>query len=243
MDDIAATGHGPDDTIAVRDRIVAAAAALLAEGGREALTTRAVAVQAGVQAPTIYRLFGDKEGLLDAVAEHGFAAYLKEKRPADPGVDPVESLRAGWDLHIGFGLANPAIFAIMYGDPRPGKSSPAADKAYAMLQQRMRTLAAAGRLRVSEAQAVNVARAAGCGMVFTLLAMPETERDPDLSAVMREAMIDAITVAAPADEAPGVASTAITLRALLPEADGLTDGERVLLAEWLDRLSTPPKRR
>ena len=36
---------------------MAAAAGLLASGGRDALTTRAVAAAAGVQAPTIYRLF------------------------------------------------------------------------------------------------------------------------------------------------------------------------------------------
>ena len=55
-----------------RDRILAEAVDLLARGGREALTTRAVAAAAGVQAPTISRLFGDKQGLVDAVAEHGF---------------------------------------------------------------------------------------------------------------------------------------------------------------------------
>jgi AcrR family transcriptional regulator len=52
------------------------------------VTTRAVAEAAGVQAPTIYRLFGDENGLLDAVAEHGFASYLEDKRPAGPGRRP-----------------------------------------------------------------------------------------------------------------------------------------------------------
>ena len=60
-----------------RQRIVEAAARLLEEGGREAVSTRAVSAAAGVQAPTIYRIFGDKRGLLDAVASHGLAAYLK----------------------------------------------------------------------------------------------------------------------------------------------------------------------
>src|SRR4051794_36006940 len=53
-----------------RDRILQAAARLLAEGGREAVSTRAVSRAAGVQAPTIYRQFGDMQGLLDAVASH-----------------------------------------------------------------------------------------------------------------------------------------------------------------------------
>ena len=60
-----------------RERIVEAAAALLAQGGREAVSTRAVSAAAGVQAPTIYRIFGDKQGLLDAVASRGFAEYVR----------------------------------------------------------------------------------------------------------------------------------------------------------------------
>jgi AcrR family transcriptional regulator len=57
------------------------------------VTTRSVALAAGVQPPTIYRLFGDKDGLLDAVAEHGFAHYAANKRPADP-ITAAVTLRA-----------------------------------------------------------------------------------------------------------------------------------------------------
>jgi AcrR family transcriptional regulator len=232
MDGATATEAGQDG----RDRVLAAAVALLARGGREALTTRAVAAAAGVQAPAIYRLFGDKQGLVDAVAEHGFAAYLRQKRTDGPDVDPAEGLRIGWDLHVGFGLANPAIFAAMYGDPRPGGDSPAATRALAMLGERMRSLALAGRLRVDERRAADMVRAAACGVVFVLLETPEAERDLGLSEATREAIIAAITIAAPEPERLGLAPVATTLRALLPGADGLTDGERHLLAEWLDRI-------
>ena len=219
-----------------RDRVVAAAVALLARGGREALTTRAVASAAGVQAPTIYRLFGDKQGLVDAVAEHGFTAYLQRKRTDGPSADPIENLRLGWDLHVGFGLANPAIFAAMYGDPRPDGASPAASRALAMLRERMRSLALAGRLRVDERRAADMVRAAACGVVFILLETPEGERDPSLSKATREAVIGAITTDAPEPERLDLKPVATTLRALLPGADGLTNGERHLLAEWLDRI-------
>src|ERR1044072_7590634 len=106
-DDVnAADGH--------RERIVAAAARLLAEGGSDAVSTRAVSTAAGVQPPTIYRLFGDKQGLLDAGVAHGCAAYRADKTATDPTDDPVEDLRAGWDLHVGLGLANPALYGLMY---------------------------------------------------------------------------------------------------------------------------------
>ena len=235
MDEVTAAEAGQDG----RDRIVAAAVALLARGGREALTTRAVAAAANVQAPAIYRLFGDKQGLVEAVAEHGFTTYLRQKRTDGPGTDPVEGLRVGWDLHVGFGLANPAIFTAMYGDPRPGGTSPAAAQALAMLRKRMRFLALAGRLRVGERRAADMVRAAACGVVFILLEAPEGERDPVLSEATREAVIAAITTDAPEPERLGLAPVATTLRALLPGANGLTEGERHLLAEWLDRMVRP----
>ena len=43
------------------------------------MTTRGVAEAAGVQAPAIYRFFGDKDGLLEAVAEHVMATYVSAK--------------------------------------------------------------------------------------------------------------------------------------------------------------------
>ncbi len=218
-------------------RIVSAAADLLAREGRDAVTTRAVAAAAGVQAPTIYRLFGDKEGLLRAVAEHGYAAYLGGKQVRAVSDDPVADLRAGWDVHVGFGLANPALYALMYGDPRPGRPAPADEDSRRILRAHLRRVAAAGRLRVSERRAENLVLASGNGIVFTLLAMPEDERDLRLVDDAREAVIAAITTDAPAVREPGPRGAAIALRAALPELDGLSPAERAMLAEWLDRLA------
>jgi len=220
-----------------RERIVAAAAGLLAVGGREAVSTRAVSAAAGVQAPTIYRLFGDKQGLLEAVAAHGFTAYLNDKTDMEPSDDPVEDLRTGWDLHVGFGLANPALYSLMYGDPRPGASAPAAVAAAEVLAGHIRRIAEAGRLRVSEERAAHLAHAAGCGTTLTLIALPENRRDPALSDTAREAVIAAITTDAPGAATPGPVSAAIALRAVLPQTAALTLHERALLQEWLDRIA------
>ncbi|MFC7739831.1 TetR/AcrR family transcriptional regulator [Nocardiopsis composta] len=112
-----------------RRRILEAAAGLLAEGGPEAASTRAVAAAAGVQAPTLYRLFGDKQGLLEALAAHGFERYLADKQELGATDDPVADLRRGWDLHVDFGLARPALYVLMYGTPgraaaRPPRTTP-----------------------------------------------------------------------------------------------------------------------
>ena len=220
-----------------RAHIVSAAARLLASGGRDAVSTRSVAAAAGTQAPAIYRLFGDKDGLLDAVAEYGFSSYLADKEATPAGSDPVEDFRAGWDLHVGFGLANPALFSLMYGDPRPGRQSPAATAAFQVLRQRIHTIAAAGLLKVSDYLAADLVHAAGIGTVLALLAIPEDRRDMRLSRLACDAVIAAITTVAPAIANPGPAAAAIALRATLPEAAVLTEGERHVLREWLARLA------
>lgn len=223
----------------IRERIVAAAAGLLAEDGRDAVSTRAVSVAAGVQAPTLYRLFGNKQGLLDAVAAHGLTTYLNSKSDRTPSADPVDDLRAGWDLHVGFGVANPALYTLMYGEPRPDASPPAAAAAAAVLAFHIRRIAQAGRLRLSEDHAAHLVHAAGCGTTLTLIAMPADRRDSALSHTAREAVIAAITTDAPAPAEPGPVAAAVTLRAVLPQTTTLTVHERGLLSEWLDRIIGP----
>lgn len=226
-----------DDHGDVRTRILEAATALIAAGGRDAATTRAVCAAANVQAPTIYRLFGDKRGLLDAVAEHGLAAYVAQKAVREPHADPLQDLRDGWDLHIGFGLSNPGLFAIMSGDPRPRTSSPAFSAGVEVLQRRIKRLALAGRLRVSEERALALVQAAGVGTVITLLTQPPAQRDLGLSETAREAVVAAITGQSVARADSGPSGAAAGLRASLEKTTVLTAGERHLLEELLDRIA------
>ena len=84
-------GAGDEDTQRhrIRETILTAASELIAEGGAAAMTTRAVAMRAGVQAPTIYRLFEDKQGLVRAVAAHVLETYARSKDVADDDDDPL----------------------------------------------------------------------------------------------------------------------------------------------------------
>ena len=229
-----------DDGVRVEDvraRIVAAASGLIASGGRDAATTRAVAAAAAVQAPTIYRLFGDKRGLLDAVAEHGLAAYVAEKAVREPHPDPIQDLRDGWDMHVAFGLAHPGLFAIMSGDASSRPLSPAAAAGLDVLRRRIRNIALAGRLRVSEARAVALLQSVCVGTVLTLLDQAAERRDPGLPEAAREAVVAAITGEAAAPPGPGPSGAAAALRASLDRTSVLTGGERRLLEELLDRIA------
>jgi AcrR family transcriptional regulator len=238
---IIANVNGPNQ-VSSRDRtraqLLEVAAHLLATEGPDAVTTRAVALAAGVQAPTIYRLFGDKNGLLEAVAEHGFASYLARKPPLGADADPVESLHAGWELHVGFGLANPEVFRLMYTALRSPQGQAAAANGTGILRARVRRVAEAGRLRVTERRAVDLIRAAGTGVVFTLIDQAEDERDDTLADTAWESVCATILVDQSTTAVTGPAAAAVTLRAALPDLTTvLTVAERALLSDWLDRIA------
>jgi AcrR family transcriptional regulator len=225
----------------IRVQLVEVAAHLLATGGPDAVTTRSVALAAGVQAPTIYRLFGDKSGLLDAVVEHGFASYMARKH-LDPDSDPVESLRAGWVLHIGFGLANPELFRLMHTAPRIPRGRAAAATGAGVLLARVHRVAEAGRLRVPERRAVELIQAAGTGVVFTLIGQATGERDDTLADTAWESVCATILTDASTAAVAGPAAAAVTLRATLPALTALTAAERALLGDWLDRIAESQRR-
>jgi AcrR family transcriptional regulator len=219
-----------------RAHLVEIAAELLATAGPDAVTTRSVALAAGVQAPTIYRLFGDKSGLLDAAVEHGFASYVARKH-LDPDADPVESLHAGWELHVGFGLANPALFRLMHAALRTPEGRAVVATGIGVLRARVHRVAEAGRLRVTERRAVELIQAAGTGVVFTLIDQPDDERDDTLADTAWESVCATILTDQGTAIITGPAAAAVTLRATLPDLTALTAAERALLGDWLDRIA------
>ena len=240
----AETSAPADARTGTRDRIVDVAADLLRAEGRAAVTTRAVAEAAGVQAPTIYRLFGDKEGLLDAVAETEMTRFAATKAvviraAAEGAVDAVDDLRAGWDATIAFALDNPELYALM-SDPARGEGSPAVRAGVALLEERVHRVALAGRLRVAEPLAVELIHAAATGALLSTIRRPAAERDRGLIDAMRDAVLDRILTPLERTRArrePGLVERAVALRAHVADADRLSAGERALLAEWLDRMA------
>lgn len=222
-----------------RAKIVDVAARLLREDGPTAVTTRRVAEAAGVQAPAIYRLFGDKDGLLEAVAEHVMAAHVSAKAAiveaaAADDIDPLDDLRAGWRQQIEFGLANPDLFRLL-SDPDRVAHSPAAQSGKRVLEARVHRIAAAGQLRVGEQCAVDLIQAAGIGVIQTLLSAPPAHRNPGLGDEMYEAVIRHILTDPPERPDNSPQATAVAFRAIAPDLDSLSDAERHLLSEWLDR--------
>jgi len=224
----------------LRARIVQTAAELLAHGGRGAVTTRAVASRAGVSPPVIFRLFGEKNGLLSAVAEYGYTRFAAAKSPLQLTADPVDDLRSAWSLAVEFGLSNPELFLLIYSEPHSEAMAAAVRAGTQRMHARIQRAAAAGRLRVEVPLAARIMQATARGAVLTRLDEPEESRDPAFITAMREAMISAVTTETATVPEPGRASAARTLKANLPGQASLSPAEHHLLTDWLDRLSAEP---
>lgn len=227
-----------------RAAIIEAAADLLAQSPSGDISTRAVCEAAGVQQPALYRLFGDKDGLLAATVDHVWDEYLGMKRSAARSADPLEDLRAGWDSHTRFALAHPNAYRLLFGSGALAQAGSAAE-AMRLLREVLDRLAAQGRLRLDPEAAAHIVMAANTGVALAMVLRPELYPDATVSTTLRDIVHDALvldaTHAAGAGDPDRVAAT--TLRSALPGTTGdlFTDREAGLLDEWLARIQTRPR--
>ncbi|MCI3273751.1 TetR/AcrR family transcriptional regulator [Streptomyces cylindrosporus] len=228
-----------------REKILEAATELLAEAPAADVSTRAVCEKAGVGAPMLYRLFGDKAGLLAAVVDRGFEEYLASKRAARPSGDPVADLRSGWDNHMRFALEHPNHYRLMYS-PELTVPPAAAQEAHALLLEILERCAAAGRLTVPPALATRMIMSANVGAALSMLTRPEQYPDPRFSERLRDALLGTLTRPAESeqageqdgrDRAVPVAAATLAARLRAEQSPVFTPAESALLEQWLDKLS------
>lgn len=213
-----------------RERLIRAAADLIAAAPGEDFSLRAVCDAVGVKMPTLYHFFGSKQGLIDAVVERGFDLYLGEKAAMESTGDPIQDIRAGWDAHVAFGLAHPGFYTLMYGKVRPGHSPAPQARASEILRGLTGRAAAQGRLVTTPERAAAHVLVANIGVTLRQIVLAEP--DPDLSAEVREGVLGAITgTASGRDDA---LAAAIEIAAASPGVLGAA--ETALLIEWLRRL-------
>ena len=101
-------------------RILEAASSCFAERGFKRATVEDIAAAAGVSRPLVYKHFGDKDALIDAVLEATFDDWLVYN--ATPFEDSAESASAGLEAKITgaveFARARPIFQAILRRDPQ-----------------------------------------------------------------------------------------------------------------------------
>src|SRR5579875_1915904 len=89
---LAESTHERSDAAANRERILGAARRVLAEQGAAGLSMNTVAAAAGVGKGTIFRRFGDRDGLTEALLDVHTAelqdGFLSGPPPLGPGAAP-----------------------------------------------------------------------------------------------------------------------------------------------------------
>jgi AcrR family transcriptional regulator len=130
----------------LRQALIAAAEAILAEEGLEALSLRAAARRAGVSPAAPAHHFASLKGLLTEVAILGFEALTEEleKGNARGGADPVARLREQGIGYVRFALSYPGRFLLMFRRERLNQDEPhlkeAGQRAFALLEGAVRAI-------------------------------------------------------------------------------------------------------
>jgi AcrR family transcriptional regulator len=101
----------------LRDELVEAAMRVLAaHGDTERLSIRAVAAEAHVTSPTVYRHFPGRPALVRTVVETCFDRFESELTQAEQGAaDPFDALRRRCRAYVAFGERQPRLYRVMFG--------------------------------------------------------------------------------------------------------------------------------
>lgn len=122
-------------------RILDACAAVLDETGYEGLTTRAVAQRAGVPIGSVYRFFGNKRALADALAHRNLDAYAERVAARVTGVERGDwrgAVDAAFDEYLAMMRTVPGFGLVDFGipsapDAMPDANSQVAERVAALL--------------------------------------------------------------------------------------------------------------
>ncbi len=107
--------------------IKAVALALMASGGPDAITLRAIAREMGMTANAIYGYFATRDDLVTTLINDvctALADALDTAWQTTSAQDPATRIRAWADAFRNWSLANPQGFRLIFGDPVPGYVPP-----------------------------------------------------------------------------------------------------------------------
>jgi AcrR family transcriptional regulator len=171
-----------------------ATANLVAEQGVAGLSLREVARRAGVSHGAPAHHFGDKAGLLTALATQGFEMFTASQCNARDGAgsDPLQRFIATGYAYVMFAVEHRAHFEIMFRPELLRQDDPelraASDGAYAVLRGVIAEAQAAGFIPGRDPEIVAVtawAQAHGLATLWLTGNLHADERFPDLHALAR----------------------------------------------------------
>jgi AcrR family transcriptional regulator len=109
------------------DEIKAIALTLMADGGPDAISLRAIAREMGMTAGAIYSYFATRDDLVTTLIGDVYGAVVdaaEAARDAVPESDPGGRIMAWAHAVREWAVANPEGFRLIYGDPVPGYRAP-----------------------------------------------------------------------------------------------------------------------
>jgi hypothetical protein len=168
------------------------------------------------------------------------------ERDFAPSGQPLEDIRRMWDNHVQFGLKQPELYLVMFGNIRPESRPAVVADAEGLMEEMLNKAAVAGQLNVPPREAARSILAANVGVTLMLITEKAPERNLELSTMTRDAMIFAVSSDQAKSSGPeesgksSVVVAAIALNAALQasHSDQLSSSELKLFLEWLHRIST-----
>jgi AcrR family transcriptional regulator len=106
-----------DEPVALRQRILETAEALLESEGLQALSLREVARRAGVTHQAPYHHFADRESILAELVTQGFddlALRLAKANDQAASTGPRKTLMQSGTAYVGYAIEHPGVFRIMF---------------------------------------------------------------------------------------------------------------------------------
>lgn len=179
------------DEVPPSERIRRCALEILREGGPAALTTRAVCECAGVTAPTLYHHYGDKDGLLRAVAQAELLAMFARKQRMKSTGDALQDLKRGWDDWVEFAIDQPHLVRALQASGS-ATTQPLREAAEVIAAGRLARLATTTPLVVDPATGARVLVAGANAVVQLLLDGLTVAEVRKLSALIRNGMVSAL---------------------------------------------------
>lgn len=127
---------------ALRQALIEAAEAVIAERGVDGFSLREAARRAGVSPAAPGHHFGDARGLLTAVAASAFRAFGDALAEADRGPDREARIRGQGIAYVRFAIAQPARFDLLWRkaliDDQDPDYAAAAHRAFLILDRAVR---------------------------------------------------------------------------------------------------------
>ncbi|ODT87172.1 TetR/AcrR family transcriptional regulator [Phenylobacterium sp. SCN 70-31] len=167
-----------------RAEILAAAERIFVAEGYEGATIRKIADEVGVSSTALYMHFADKACILHEIVEGTLNELLRSNTEiAAKPLDPVVRTRMMLDAYMRWGFEHPNAYHLVYcatppasTDPSPDRTSDLARECYEAFSGVVKEVAAAGRLRIGDADTAAQAIWTAChGLVALVIGRPTFE--------------------------------------------------------------------